>query len=518
MQEDFQTSQNNKPIYEPVNVTDPRLNLISDSIKFPVMKGADQITPYLAQATSASSSGLSFNVILPSVRTAVAPVAYIKTKMTINFSGAAGANNYPFALGASTGFGDYPLNSCFDVVNATFNNSSITFEQGQNWDLLKYLIPKKLSEYWQTLTPTQQDVFLKYSEAHGSIYDPIAPFGGATREYNRGGWIDPELVVNENTECTDATAKAGSITVTFVEPVVCPPFCFSSEDGYSDGALDGLTTFRLTYSFKQPSAMRMLRSNLGEGKFAVTSIVVDPSAQLQLFYLTPHASTIIPTRNVRPFLNVIRSTTSKSVRLAAGTATPINLTAIQLGVMPSKMIIGARLPITSQDASISNSWVPISNVSLTLNNRSALLSMASQEQLFQMSKEAGLQHPVEYAVWRGLVNKGSASDVADGFASVGAVGGVVVLDVAKHLAVDDQYAPGSVGQFNFYGQVTIKPLVNTYGDGTSNTNIEVVVLFLNEALLINELGASSIINGCLDKETVLKASQEKSVKVRKNPT
>lgn len=521
MQEDFQTKEDNKPVYEPVNITDPRLSLISNSIRFPVVKGADQITAYKASASSASTSGISFNVILPSVRTAVAPVAYLKCKITFTVTATAGnAGDKTLAYALTSAFGDYPLNSMFDIVNATFNNSSITFEQGQNWDLLKHLIPKRLTEYWQTLTPTQQDVFMNYNDATGTNFDPIIGFGNAEKQYNRGGWFEPSFNITTNPNPQNPTASDAVFTVTFCEPVVCPPFCMTSSEGYSDGAFDGLTTMRLNFTFKPVNSMRVIRSKLADMVVKSFNIASNTDAELQLFYLTPHPSTIIPTRNVRPFLNVIRNVTPYAQQTftapnaGAVTTRKYHINSIQLGVMPSKVLIGVREVLSAQRPTDANVWVPISNASLTLNNRSALLSTSSQEQLFEMSKEAGLQHPSDYAVWRGAIAKSGTNQTPLNYK--GAVGGILALDVGKHLAVDDQYASGSVGQFNFFGDIEVSWAVQMYGGQA--TDIEVVVLFLNEGLLINELGASSIINGCLDKETVLKVSQEKPMKNRKNPS
>jgi hypothetical protein len=519
-QEDFNDGKSSSANpFEAVNYTDPRLALISDKIAVPVVKGGDQITPYVAQASSASSAGLSFNVIVPSMQTVLAPVVYIKSKVVISFTANGAAGNAVFAQGIDENFGPFPLQSSFGVCTATFNQAGITFEANENLPMLQKLIPKKLMKKYATICPAAQDVFLDY-ETTPPFYDNIIP-NASLKQCNRGSWFDPTMTTATNVVGTGGNLS-GTITVTFVEPLLIPPFCLSNEDGYSTGGLSGLSTFRLQLNFSQSGLQRMIRSKTsGNGAastiFTINSVTTTQAdSSLQLFYITPHASVSIPRRNIHPYLNIIRSTTAIGNALPAQGAI-VDLNPVQMGVMPKKILIGCRLATASQTCKMSDFWVPISGVNLTLNNRSGLLSSCSQHQLYEMAVEAGLQG-VDYDTWKGskcapmVAPAGPATNYVP--ASIPTVGGFVVLDVARHLAVDDMYAPESIGTFNFYGKVTLNPLFGAGANLYPAGNYEMVVLMLNESLLINELGASAITSGLFDKATVLSVSTQAPYKRR----
>ena len=275
-----------------------------------------------------------------------------------------------------------------------------------------------------------------------------------------------------------------------------------------------MTTFRLNATFLPVSAMRPIVSQTNT--FRITSIgtMSQSDAELQVFYLTPAPNKVLPRVSVHPYTNIVRSTTtitaaSATAAPAAGTARPtisnIALNNIQLGVLPKKILIGARKARTTIGPAQAETWYPIQSVNLTLNNRSGLLSNSSMYQLYQMSVESGIQE-TSWPVWSGLAMNPMAA--TDGNVNlVPTAGGFVALDVAKHLAVDPMYAPSSLGAFNFYGYVTIAPQVAV----SQGDQIEICVLFLNDNLLVTSYGSSSIYQGLFDKETVLKTIQEAPV-------
>lgn len=528
---DFSENTTTKNIYEGYLVQDPCL-LVEDSVRVPLYKGAAEITSYTQDASSASAAGISWNVIMPSLQTDIIPVALMEVTMTFGFTKTPTATvaKPTISLGEDESFCDYPLNSCFDNVNLTFNNSGLSVEHAQTFPILKKLIHEDTVKWIKTV-PTQQDAIMSYKDAEDNctFADTLLSFGQAESKYNRGGWIDPSLTFKGNVTRVQNVAAPGFVTVTFIEPLLVQPFGAD----WNASCISNINTFRIQANFIQASLMKVLRSN--NATTAITSVAIDPAsnAKLHLFFLTRPASLPAPSRCIKEYTNIVRSTNvvkfSANANVPSIGETTFQLNPIQLGVMPHRIVISVRPAQKSGAGACADSdfFLPISGVSLTLNNKSGLLSSCKQDQLYNMSLASGLA-PVDYNIWRGAVNAVDNAAIAAAVGNItrpkliATVGGPVVLDVGRYIAIsDDSYAPGSLGNFNFFGTVTVNVRAAPIAlpAGYEARNYEATVLFLNDnSLLVNEKGASSVIVGLFDRSSVLSISnQEPANKPSKKP-
>jgi hypothetical protein len=117
-----------------------------------------------------------------------------------------------------------------------------------------------------------------------------------------------------------------------------------------------------------------------------------------------------------------------------------------------------------------------------------------------MSVEAGLQN-TPWWVAKGYA-QGSAGQIAT-------AGSFLIFDVAKHLQLNGVYAPGSIGQFQFYGNVEFMN-TGTLANGTGD--FEVVVFFLNQNLMATENGSTATFPSILSKQMVLDSASQPSMK------
>ena len=513
----------NVPIFQTVNMLDPRMAKMTNSIPYGLHLGAQDVTAYQQRASSASQSGLNFTVVLPSMGTVVSPVVLLRVYFEIVVQGTAAANgDYLFENNNIT-WCDYPLHDMISVMTVGLNSSNITWNAQESFQALKKLIPRAMVKKCGTMTPTGQDVFYHFLDAVNTLYDTFASFGKAYKENNNGGWT-PSI---ENLKIVQVAQAAGvpasaTIGVTLTEPLLLSPFCMSEDNpGFT-----GLQQLRLNVTFKQLNLMRMFKVNGGAiANFQINSINVQaPSnCELHMFYLNPSPSTKIERRCVSRYLNVLTNITSQpnigataigDFNMPAATTT-LRSTALQLGVIPKKIVIGARVPISSgPNGSVlktaAERWFPITNVNISFSGRSGLLSTASQEQLYEMSVEAGLQD-VSWQQFRGYVSNQFSNAGAMQYALT--TSAPIVLDVGKHLTTGEPYySTGSLAQVNFYLTVQIVNYLAT------ESPVELVVHFLDEALLVNELGASSTYSGFVLKEQVLKCADMPPLDVAsKNP-
>ena len=98
-------------------------------------------------------------------------------------------------------------------------------------------------------------------------------------------------------------------------------------------------------------------------------------------------------------------------------------------------------------------------------------------------------------------------------------GSPVIFDVGRHLPTGaNYYTTGSACQCNFYAKVTVANNLTAAQLAKTGPGLEIVVLFLGDAVLVNELGASSVFTSLISKAEALKvADQPPLAVVSKNP-
>ena len=469
-------------------------------------------------ASSASSSGLSWNIVLPDKSTIMAPVVYMDTQVTftvmcstLGLPNNAAATNPLFTWGKDTAFCDYPMNSMFDVVNVTLNSASLSWEASETIDFLKRLIPSKLVDVYATTCPTAPDNFLSYSSVAGGPNDVLAGLDKADFKHSRGaylcGALDAGAVPVPQTAGSaviangTANLKPYTFTVHFYEPLLLSPFQLAN-DKYSCGGFEGVGTFRLITNFVQAANNYAIRSTTPG--FVIQSVsCTQANCFLEMFFVTPPPEMIIPNRNVRPYLDIVRNVTPVGCTVVAGAVGNQAISSQQLATLPSKICVGVRLikSSASKTCGTPDYWLPIQSVQLTLANSSALFDSCNNGTLYNISVEAGL-NDVPWSIANGYSVVGGAKAAT--------AGSFFVCDVGKHIAIDSAYAPGSLGSFSFYGNVNF--LNTTSNQITSASNYELVILFLNSCIMVTEMGSTSVYPSILSKEMVLECSSKPSTR------
>jgi hypothetical protein len=226
------------------------------------------------------------------------------------------------------------------------------------------------------------------------------------------------------------------------------------------------------------------------------------NANLNLNYITPHPSDLMPARNVQRFLEYPRYfSTGKSI--SSGAMDTITSSTFNLNQIPDKLIIFCRKKQSNQLNSDSDYALPITGISLNFNNNSGILSSATPETLFRYSCEAGsTQSYDEFSgiTLSGTNPQGAASTI--GTTSLPTVGSYLMLDFGQHIQLtEDYYSSGSLGNFQLQFQVNVK---NTTAD---TQDVDLVLITVNSGIFVTERGQSSVYTGILTKQDVLDASQ-----------
>ena len=189
---------------------------------------------------------------------------------------------------------------------------------------------------------------------------------------------------------------------------------------------------------------------------------------------------------------------STSQTIQSGESALLTFNNVQLGSIPSKILIYAKKPnLTTYD---SNFFMPITGAAFNFANRSGVLSSATQVDLYNMSVKNGLQ--MNYYEFSG---SGVSNDFMGDPVLVPTTGGILVVDPAIDLSIASEYTNMSKGQFNMQFQITVK---NQTKEAITPT---MYMICVNSGVFITERGTSRFDIGLLDKEAVLSAKNQVAV-------
>lgn len=182
---------------------------------------------------------------------------------------------------------------------------------------------------------------------------------------------------------------------------------------------------------------------------------------------------------------------------AKGTA-KLTFNNVQLGSIPSKILIFAKKPnMTTYD---SNFFLTITESDFNFANRSGVLSSASQVDLYNMSVRNGLQ--MNYYEFSGE----GVSNSPDGDPEiVPTIGSILVVDPANDLSIASEYTNMSKGQFNMQFSIDV------YNQTDQDITPTMYMICVSSDVFITERGTSRFDIGLLDKEQVLLTKEQPAV-------
>ena len=300
------------------------------------------------------------------------------------------------------------------------------------------------------------------------------------------------------------------------EPVLISPFTFAGDEGCGFYGIQNLSaiinldqTANTAIRFGTGSGLIAARFGTGpEGALVLPTVKFTGAYSPQLLFqlLTPHASDLLPARNVVPYYELPRYITTCQA-IAAGASVTITSQSLQLNMIPDKLLISVGKPISGRTPSDSDSWLTITGITINWNNTSGLLSSATPQDLWRMSTENGVNQT--WAEFRGFAQGSPYQDEAQGLYQLQTCGSVLCLEFGKDIQLsEDYYAPGSLGNFQLQFNVTVKNMdpLNAINAG----DYQLLTVIQNSGIFSIERGVSSSYLGVLTKTDVLEASRQES--------
>ena len=144
--------------FEKILVKDDRLGCITPKVKYQVFKGGQNITCQAYNAISQSTSNHVYNVAVPSLETIIRREVLWKSTVTLNISVPAPlTGRFAVSYGVTDALAPFPLHSLVNVMSATINNNTVSFNVQETLPLLLRMVdPEEFAKY-DCMTPTALD-------------------------------------------------------------------------------------------------------------------------------------------------------------------------------------------------------------------------------------------------------------------------------------------------------------------------------------------------------------------------
>jgi len=518
-------------------VKDATIADITSDLTYAVVSGASSTTYQRFVASSNSNSSLNWSVQLPSESIVMGRDVLVSTTMTLTINCGSATVGSPFsvpfgdnafAYGVDSAFSPFPFSQLIGTASCQINNTTVSVNLPDVLPQFLALNDRDFLTEFNATTPSLPDSdYGTYLDGIGAGNNPLANYSVASYENGLlprgaypvtisnvahqifGGAIDDSLV---STNARDTWVITLSIQVT--EPLFISPFTWSDPTRSAMG-LVGINNFTLTLNMNSPSGAVVGGAPqtrcFGSSSTYISSITPGVGANGTMFsepnlllkFLSTQPSDMIETRNVVPYSDFPRYITpaSNALQILAGASGTINSQNIQINQMPSKFIISVRLPQSAQNITNPSTFLAIKSININLNNASGLLSSATTQNLWKISRRNGSNQ--SWQQFSGFAQKVGTYGIGGqkGIKSIPTGGSVLVLDPALDLSLPETLSNGSLGQYNFQIQVVVQ---NQYGYAITP---EVVVVCVNDGVMVTNQGTSTTYTGILTRQMVMDAKQ-----------
>lgn len=491
----------------------------TDSVKYAVVKGAQNITPSVNNAISKSNSSITFNIQTPSEATVLSRRIMIQTKICFRVSGVLTSAGRLLDIGNDSALGPFPFQSLCNTIQMTINNNTVTQNQRDVMFALMRFGDARETYRYNTSTPVAYDQYWNYSDALLASNNPNGAWNNVSNDpsYQPRGAFKLESVAG-NSVGAIGDVKNVDIVVEVTEPLMLSPLIWCDPQSNNQGFY-GIQVLNMVFNIG--STNRLFRSSNPNATAGLTVSLGFPAGvsngnafldtRLLIQYYTRQPSDLVPARNVVPYAEYPRYITNVSGTIPACTVTAtggdydvapgafptIESNSISLNQIPDKILIFVRKRLANQTAEDADCFFPIKRLRVNFNNKAGLLTSATRWDLWRMSVESGSNQT--WAEFSGSAVRRVANQPLN---EIPTCGSILALSMGKHIELDDVFAPGSIGQFQLQFSVEIENLSGTaYADNT-----ELVLITMNTGVFVLERGTSQTYTAILSRSDVLSAS------------
>lgn len=516
------------------SVVDPRI--VQQKPTYAVEKGALSLTNSKQNAIANSASQQSYNIQVPSenvfVDRAVDWSSTVNLVVKFSLAAATAAGDVVFQQGADWALAPFPLHQMVSTMSATINDTTVTMNTSDVLSQVLRLVDLKDARRQRTC-PTMLDRYVTYPDTGGNLNSPLSGYSAAfnSDEVPNGAWGQLRYFTDAtfSTPVTNAVvagllkgaggdaqgygtiltstgiiALGTEITVYVqfrsTEKLVLSPFIFGDEYELSTG-LFGVQNIQLLCNIQQPSRVLRTSATFKGALTAGTDISVAfaptpfPEAVVNVQFLTPSLDVPLPPKSVVPYMEFPRFITTSTGTVAARSTGQVSSNTITLPNIPDFLYIYARPQ--SYGSSNQGDWVlPFRQISVNFDNFSGLLSSHTEEELYKMSINNGLD--MDWSEWRGTATSPAYTGAADS-ALCTTVGGGLLLRPSRDIVLQAGQAPSLVGNFTFQFNATV------FNPSSAAVAPYIYVVAISSGFFETIKGSSRIIKGVLTEQDILAA-------------
>ena len=518
--------------------------IIQSKPEYMVFKGGESITNTKFRAISYNTSQVNWNCNVPSPNifvdrsidwTQTTSLQFVvNVNNGANQAGISNANAITtpvIQLGKDFALCAFPNHSMCTTMTATINDVVVSMNTAELLPQLLRLVDYQKNLHQRTC-PAMLDTYANYDDGFesnntplGSYYCSVPNSYSTNGSYGRVSFCNPidssPLVGNgsytvgvvsvfytngvPHCAIANGTVNPGlatmpiGITFTSTEKLVLPPFIFSDSQEMST-SLFGINAFQVLANITAAAGLqRLVRSTSKNFRAIVPDSVAFSGgsfpiskSELNVIFITPNLSVPLPAISSVPWLEAPRYTTSIN-SIQAGAISTVSSNNVVLPCIPDLFLIFVKpVKYNVNDAD----WVcPITNINLNFNNYSGLMSTYSQEQLYHMTIQNGVECDYNQFVGVGSIAKVSMSTKAQ------LCGAPLVIKPGKDFALQTGLCSGLHGNFNVQFNVTL--------DNTANQNATGAMLLylvcINTGFFESQGGSSRLIRAPLTESDVINA-------------
>lgn len=460
---------------------DPRLTIGSQK-QVEIRKGAARATTQRTTASSVSNSQLVFNVQLNSANnTIVDPYCYLEIPIIVTITGGTAGTTVQQYVDNNFALRQYPLASVMSSCQVQINNQSVSSNPSQFIHQLSQFqdfLSGKGEAALQSIVPIMPDQSPAYNDLLGSAASPLNGYAAGRLHYSssRGEFNSDFITVT-------GTTGTWQFTTTIREPIFNPLLEYDpakKREGIPYVNLMNIQCNFLSY------LSGMFSLNAAACPLATITSVNINSATLVQTWLTVPLTMSMPDLALRSFNSIVCNQTNQTAFSASEQRT-IQSQSYSVNQIPKKIWLYVCESQTSKDTATgytkADFCFSIESVSILWNNNANLMANMSAADLYNSC----------------MASEGSAMTYVQSRKFTGAV---LCLDPAKLFGLQDDQAPGLIGNFQFQVQVQCTNI-----SGGSVTPVMFVDWALDTLMTIDKSGTTNLVQGFLKPEDVLNANK-----------
>lgn len=464
---------------EPVKtyiVDDPRIDFDREAHYLVERSGGD-VTYRTWKCSSASTSSISFNTLIPSRDTAVSSKIYVKIPISVDVECPNGAAAGAGLISQDIALRFLPFLSCCNSIQLELNGKA------QSTNIYRYIAA--LMRFCNSRDEMTNDFSTSatYLDQFSSYYD--SDLAGPTPGVG-APWASNRNPMGSYQDGVDylPTQRAGYLQNIWTVPVTVPPapanntatflrFNFDIEEiiplsplfwGHREvKSLFGLDTLNITFQIRDLARMfcsRQYNSIAGAPanqspnlRFTFNEAALN-GALLEFIYIKPRANVPVPRTLHYPYNNIKDFSILGDLAIARNATQEATFSNIQLQGVPKRLYIFAKRQEADERYYTTDTFARIEGISLDLGTRSGLLAECTPEALYRMSVKNGYR-----GTWDAWYKH---------------TGSVLCIDFGSDVSLDLLDAPGALKQMQISFRLRIKNLYSNRenaSDGATEANV-----------------------------------------------